>query len=305
MLLRTLRLIACVAAFAATASAAAAAGPPPLPPFGGSYVESVCAGVVCQIDNDYYAETGSNFGQHSLNFAGANGLTSGYGSPAVTMLASVTSLSPLVETHAATDLTYWFRFTASDEAAAAALDAYKQSLIDGGALCHGRACRTNTVPVVSISGFYGLSATTGISGQATVIGGSDYESFTRTCGGDGALLANCTIGSWSILAPLTEVYDLTYQGFVHLSADALLPEGYTCAGTCFGKMTAWIDPVISLRSGFADAGAFTLTLDPGLANGAAPPASGAPEPAQWALAVCGFAVAGAVVRRRRARAAHG
>jgi MYXO-CTERM domain-containing protein len=290
-------------AAALLATSAAAASPPPLSPFGGSYVESICQGFACQIDNDYWFDNGSNFGQHALDAAAGNAVTDGYGAPSPTMSAAATSHSPLIEVHAAADLTYWFRYTAADLAGAAALDAYKQQLIDDGALCSGRACRANTVPVVHISGFWSLDASAGGTGQ--VVGGSSFESFSRTCSGTGAWAANCGAGTWSILAPLTKVSDLSYDGFVHLSADALVPEdSFACAGlSCLASANAWIDPVISLRPGFAGADGFSLTLNSGLANGTSPPSSPTPEPAAWAMTLLGLGALGARLRSRRRLAA--
>jgi hypothetical protein len=293
------------AVFALAASpAAASSGPPPLSPLGGSYVEEICHGFVCSSDQNYLHEDGSNFGQHAFEDAAGDGVTSVTGAPAASVSAYAGSYSPTIDVHAAADLTYWFRFTAQDLTAAASLDAYKQQLIDAGALCSGRACRPNTVPVVQISGFWGLDASAGAATQATVVGGSSFESFSRTCSGTGSWAPNCGLGTWSILAPLTKVSDLAYDGFVHLSADALTPDGsFSCAGlSCLASTSAWIDPVVSLRTGFAGGDDFSLTLDPGVANGTAPPTSPAPEPAAWAMLLLGLATLGAQLRAARQRA---
>jgi hypothetical protein len=83
--------------------------------------------------------------------------------------------------------------------------------------------------------------------------------------------------------------------------DLYLANYVSVDGPGFGS--AFIDPTITL-SGF-DASRWRLTLSPGVANPGGnfgigdDPVGGVPEPANWALLIAGFAMAGTRLRRRR------
>ncbi|HET6972150.1 MAG TPA: PEPxxWA-CTERM sorting domain-containing protein [Phenylobacterium sp.] len=296
---RLMILAAAVVAIGAASTHAAA----PLQAPAGSYVESVCKDFVCQIDNNYYNDP-SSYGRHSLAAAAGGGATEFNPAPALSLSAIGTSYDTAAAVHAEADITYSFRYTAKDLDAAAALDAYRQSLLDGGVLCGARACRRlDQTPVLTISGYYSLAATAGETVLSHVVAGGDYQTFQRACSGVGSLATTCGAGAWSILGSLTKVSALDYDGWLHLDAEADLPENaILCGSACLGQAAAWIDPLISFRSDFAGAGDFTLQLSPGVQNGSAPPqTSAAPEPAAWALVILGFAMTGVAARRRRER----
>ena len=81
--------------------------------------------------------------------------------------------------------------------------------------------------------------------------------------------------------PLQILTDVPYQ--VDLDTDVTL-------GDYPGSGTAFVDPMFSVPVGY------TLVLSPGISNGV-------PEPATWAMMLCGFGGLGALARRRRAQAA--
>ena len=62
-----------------------------------------------------------------------------------------------------------------------------------------------------------------------------------------------------------------------------------------------IDPMFTIDPGFAAAHpGYSISFSDGVTNGTLPPVGGVPEPAQWALMLLGFGLAGAAIRRRRA-----
>jgi hypothetical protein len=73
-------------------------------------------------------------------------------------------------------------------------------------------------------------------------------------------------------------------------------------GSVGGTAIATADPFIFIDPTFADAGEFRIVLSDGVVNGL-PPASGAPEPAAWAMLIAGFGMVGSTLRRRRRCAA--
>ncbi len=67
-------------------------------------------------------------------------------------------------------------------------------------------------------------------------------------------------------------------------------------GVLVDRSWALLDPIISLRGQGFNSSLFTLSLSPGIGNGA--PLSNVPEPATWAMLISGFGLVGGAMRRR-------
>jgi hypothetical protein len=149
-----------------------------------------------------------------------------------------------------------------------------------------------TIQSASPAGFASISAATATD-RNLFFSQPDGGFFTRS------IYANSDGGSYSIKGPgllIDSAYSyngatwLAYRGSLRLSA-GLTPTA---------PSSAMIDPVISVnQTALQNAGLqgqAVLLLSPGVGNALT---GGVPEPAQWALLIGGFALAGAAARRRR------
>ncbi|CAM3213516.1 hypothetical protein SPAN111604_10855 [Sphingomonas antarctica] len=201
-------------------------------------------------------------------------------------------------------LRYDYTYTAASLAERSAIIDYAQSL------CVGQpGCNLFNAPLVTISGREFTSS--GPNGHAEV------DIYTGAIG-PGANLecirgnGGCGLRQFTINGALMATSGLDFRGTLELTAFARADGGsYYCyypqtPGAC-DRAEAWVDPVISLNSGFAWSSPLVLT--PGFANAAGPAggpvigAGGVPEQAQWAMMIGGFGFAGATRRSMRRRAA--
>ncbi len=206
---------------------------------------------------------------------------------------------------ASNTLNYAFNVKAANPAATAVLAAYLLA--------------NNGVAIVADFSIY-LSQNDNSYGDANGSVDLGADVFSVDCqrsGGPGCGLTNSSVGGRLVAGTSVN----TFSGFAHLTADVGLREGGPsfgfgsgCGGglggggggatgpyhsPCYNPgrnaVYAYVDPVISLASGFTsqpgyNPADYTIEFSPGVAA--------VPEPAAWALLIMGFGAVGAVQRRR-------
>ena len=151
---------------------------------------------------------------------------------------------------------------------------------------------------------YFFQVTGGTSGDLVPVDISANLITSGAAGGEGSAFISVS-GSQGTAQELVCNYslcnDLEFHGVLQLMVPIGENEQVTLQVAAGGyqfdaQALATADPLIYVDPGFAGHDGLGIELSPGVAN--ALPTSGAPEPAAWALALAGFSLAGAELRRR-------